>query len=274
MWYNWFLNSRLSDMIITYNHSTIKNFAEMAWAHNFAAYSHLFNFKGFEEPNLTDDIKEAFLMKLNTSNPDGIPSFETFWSWVENNYGVDLAKIMCDYNYSTKDEANRTLSTMMRNSKHESWVHIQARVYRKWCSIITEAQCTYAILRGIDKLNLNWKVISSPEMDGMGIDLAVVTPHQAVPIQIKKNTASKFSKDKDNSAENFSRKTLYSNAARVFKEQLKNFNQPQKDILIVKYGLSDNKTNQLPYDYLKTAPNNFVYFDGEKIVTSLEKHIQ
>jgi hypothetical protein len=261
-------------MIITYNYSTIKNFADMAFAHNLAAYSHLFNFKGFEGPNLTDDIKDAFLMKLNTSNPDGIPSFETFWAWVENNYGVDLAKIMCDYNYSTKDEANRVLSNMMHNPQNENWMHIKARVYRKWFSIMTEAQCTYAILRGIDKLNLNWKVISSPEMDGMGIDLAVVTSSQAVPIQIKKNTNSKYAKDKDNSAENFSRKPLFSQAARVLKEHLKHFNQPQADILIVKYGLRDRATNQLPYDYLKAAKNNFIYFDGEKIVQSLEKVIQ
>lgn len=260
-------------MIITYNYSTVKNFAEMAFAHNFTTYSHLFNFKGFEEPNLTDDIKEAFLMKLNTSNPDGVPSFETFWTWAEQNYGVDLAKIMCDYNHPTRQEGNCILSAMMRNPKHDDWTHIKARVYRKWCSIITEAQCTYAILRGIDKLNKDWKVISSPALDGMGIDLAVVTTNQAVPIQIKKNTNSKYAKDKDNSAENFSRKALYSNASRVLKESLKNFDQPQTDILIVKYGLRDKFTKKLPYDYLKTAKNNFVFFDGEKIVQSLEKFI-
>lgn len=252
-------------MIINYNHSTIKKFAEMVFSHNMKDYSHFFNFKNFEEQNITDDINSAFLMKLNTSNLDGIPSFENFWTWTLENYGSDLAKIMCDYNYSNKEEANRNLSSMMSNSKNENWTHIKARVYRKWCSIITESQCTYAILRGIKKLDKNWKVISSPALDTMGIDLAVLSPNQAVPIQLNKNT---------NSSANFSRKALYTNASKVFKESLKNFEQLETELLIVKYGACDKITNALPYDYLNLSDNGFIYFDGEKIVNSLEKFIK
>lgn len=243
----------------------------MIFSHDFSRYTYLFKFRNFQDCNLSDDIKDAFLSKLNVSNPQGVPSFENFWTWVQSNYGDDLAKQFSEEMFQDIKQAHRHLFMMIDNYQHSDWNHIKSYAYSKWCSVVTQAQCTYAVLRGIDKLEKKWSVLSSAKLDSSGIDLAILTQDKAIPIKIKKNTNCAFVKD--NQLENGNRVKLFPTTQNIFAKSLSRFSQEPQDMMILKYGFANPETKKLPYDYLVQGKNNFVYFDGERTVNHLEKEL-
>ena len=256
-------------MKIAYNYSTIKKFSDMLFAHNFDSYEKIFQFNKFLEPELNDSILEAFLTKLSISNSQGIVCFEDFWLWVQRNYGEELSQQFCEYNFSEKSEAHKHLFLMIENHNYADWNHIKARAYKIWHSVLTQAQCSYAVLRGIDKAQKNWSIISSPELTCCGIDLAILTDTQAIPININKHL---YAKDKKENIANLSRFKLGNKTSNIFKKNTSRYVQNPADLLILNYEAKIMGEN-ISYDYLQFSRNNFVFFDGEKTLACIETAI-
>lgn len=257
-------------MKISYNYSTIKKFADMLFSHNFDSYEKIFQFDKFLEPQINSSIEDAFLSKLNVSNPQGIVCFEDFWLWVQTNYGEELSQQFCEYNFSEKIQAHKNIFVMIENHKHVDWNHIKARAYKIWYSVLTQAQCSYAVLRGIDKAQKNWAIISSPELTSCGIDLAILTDTQAIPININKHL---YAKDKKEHIANLSRIKLGNQTLNVFKKNTSRYVQQPADLLVLNYEAKKIMGDNISYDYLQSSSNNFVFFDGQKTLACVEKAI-
>ncbi len=262
-------------MKINYEKTKIDNFYKMLKSHPFDEYKGLTNkYKGFEIPNLTEDLKIQMLKKLNPANRLETPDFNSFWDWYRKNMGMKTAALFSKYLYpSMGKEYNGLINCMRNNKNHEFWEHIRARIYKKWCSIITETQCVYAILTHLEKSGKNWEISSSAELDGIGIDFVILTS-VAIPVQIKKISFSRIAQKKKNNDENFSKFTLSNRAQNVLNQELVKLGKDYKidNGVLVKYGLKTN--NEFPYSYLQEYENGFVYFDGEELVSQLEEIIR
>lgn len=261
----------------------------MLRSHQFTNYFGLtHNFKGFEVPNLSKLAKIDFLKKLNISSSDNLPAFEDFWKWVLSNHGRELSYQMAVFLYpedgqfkeceELKDSLNNERKTihraMLKNAKHPLWMHIRARMYKKWSSIMTEAQCSYALLNGIKEHGLNWKLFSSPLIDVFGVDMVIVTEKEAIPIQVKKDSTSIFSSHKENKCANFHRynvnQFVKNEIIEVFKKE--NIVKSLAQGMILKYDV--NKNQNQTYQYLKKWDNGFVYFDGPLLVKELNEYLK
>lgn len=282
------IREKRAKMLIAYNKSRDDYFSNMLKDHNFSNYLGLtHNYKGFEVPNLSKKAKISFLQKLNISNKDNLPSFENFWKWVITTHHEELAFQMASFlypevvRYSDKQieddkiaqERKSIHRQMVRDTNHPLWLHIKARMYKKWSSIMTEAQCTYALLTGIQVLNKDWKVLSSPLLDLVGIDVVLVTEKEVIPIQVKKDSTSMFTAHKKNNFNNYHRYNLPEYAQEEMLKEVKslNLNIPIGRGLILKYDVQ--KTLEQSYKYLKKWNNGFVYFDATSLIRELEKNI-
>ncbi len=255
-------------MKINYDFEKFDNFKTMLTSHNFKDYQGLTNkYKGFEIPNLTEDMKLKMLRKLNPSNRLETPSFIVFWDWYRKNLGMQTATLMSKYLYpSMGKEYQKLINTMRNNKNHEFWEHIKARVYKKWCSIITETQCVYALLSFTEKSNKNLDIISSAELDGVGIDFVLMFENSSViPVQIKKISFSRIAMSKKNNDDNLSRFNINNRAMNLIKKEVEKVTDKYSvdSGVLVKYGLKNN--NELPFPYLKEHDNGFIYFDGEEL---------
>jgi hypothetical protein len=156
-------------------------------------------------------------------------------------------------------------------------MHIKARVYKKWCSIVTEMQCVYAVVKGVKEANLQWDIIVSPELDSIGIDFVIVknidNKMVSYPIQIKKDSYNVYAQNKYNSLENFDKVGIKKKALNELTKELdkQKIKSEIKDITILKYGVTRNE--ELPYNYLKRFKNGFVYYDSKMLVDELEKNL-
>lgn len=264
-------------MKIPYEKKRIMAFSKMLLAHPFDELRGLTSsYRAFEEPDLSAVMKDSFLRKLSVANPLCLPSFTNFWEWVRKNHGMALVGQMCAFLFPGDDpEFKKMVNRVRANKEHAFWKHIKARVYKKWCSIMTEAQCVYAMLTGIEKAGLDWSILASAELDGVGIDFVLVTAHQAIPVQIKKDTYSRYAVTKKNSMENFGRFDIRGKAMATLKKHLKDakFEGHIEQAMILKYGLKDRVTKKLPYSYLGEFSNGFVYFKSDAIVASIEEII-
>lgn len=260
-------------MQIQYNKDKIKEFSTMLLAHPFQEFRGFTStYRGFEIPNLNEEVKMKVLQKLSPSNYLQIPCFNDFWTWFKKNHGMTLVTQMCEFLYPCEDpECQKTINRVRNNKNHAFWSHIKARVYKKWCSIVTEAQCIYATIQGIEKAKNDWKVFASAELDAIGIDFVIVNNKEVIPVQVKKNSFSAYSKNKKNTDENLTRYTITKKAAKILeKEMAKNkVTQPVGDALLLKYGLMEG--GKLPYDYLDQFDNGFIYFNGSKLLKTLDK---
>jgi hypothetical protein len=258
-------------MQIKYNKEKINELSEMLLAHPFQDFRGFTSmYRGFEVPNLTEQVKMKILHKLSPSNCLQIPCFNDFWNWFKKNHGMTLVTQMCEFLFPEDDnESIKMINRVRSNKNHAFWKHIKARVYKKWCSIVTEAQCVYATLEGLENTQNGWKVFASAELDAIGIDFAIADESQVIPIQIKKNSFSSYSKNKKNSDENLSRFSLTKKAAKVLEKEMtkNNMNVEISEALLLKYGLGEK--GQLPYEYLDQFDNGFVYFKGEKLISTL-----
>lgn len=275
-------------MLIPYNKNREDEFVAMLKNHPFTNYLGLtHNFKGFEVPNLSKTAKIDFLKRLNISCPENLPSFEDFWLWVVNNHGTELSYQMSSFLYpedgqfkeceelkgKLNNERKAVHRAMLKDPKHPLWMHIRARMYKKWSSIMTEAQCGYSLLSGIQSNHLKWQLFSSPLIDVFGIDMVVVTNNEAIPIQIKKDSTSMFSSHKENKCANFYRYNLNpavkDEISSVFAKE--GVSKKIAQGMILKYDVKKNQ-NQT-YKYLKKWDNGFVYFDGHILVEELKKYL-
>lgn len=267
-------------MKLQYNQEKIKNFSRVVFSQNFDQYYGMTNtYRAFEDQNLTQVIKASVLKKLSVTNHLNVPSFEEFWDWMRKKHGTDLSIMLAKFMFP-KDEksANYFKNTMRNNRNSELWMHIKARVYKKWCSIVTEMQCVYAVVKGVNEAKLNWDIIVSPELDAIGIDFVVVKKEEndnniVYPIQIKKDSFSVYAQSKYNALENFDnvpikKKALQELTKELEKQKLK---AEIKDLTILKYGVT--RTDDLPYDYLKRFKNGFVYYDSKLLVEALDKNL-
>lgn len=276
-------------MLIQYNKHREEVFVNMLKSHQFANYFGLtHSFKGFEVPNLSKLAKIDFLKKLNISSPDNLPSFEDFWKWVLSNHATELSYQLAVFLYpedglfkecedlrdSLNNERKITHRAMLKDYKHPLWMHIRARMYKKWSSIMTEAQCSYALLNGINEHNLNWKLFSSPLIDVFGVDMVIVTEKEAIPIQVKKDSTSIFSIHKENKCANFHRYNLNQFVKNEIIEVFKKEGVTKKLApgMILKYDV--NKNQNQSYPYLKKWDNGFVYFDGPLLVKELREYLK
>lgn len=265
------LKSDGANMQIQYNQDKIKEFSKMLLAHPFHEYRGFTSmYRGFEVPNLNEEIKMKILHKLSPSNYLQIPCFKDFWDWFKKNHGMAMVAQMCEFLYPGNDpECQKTINRVRNNKNHAFWSHIKARIYKKWCSIVTEAQCVYSVVRGVKKANFDWKVFASAELDAIGIDFVIVNEHEVVPIQIKKNSFSAYARNKKNTDDNLSRYNLTKKAVKILsKEMEKNkIEQPIGQGLLLKYGLMEG--GNLPFDYLEQFDNGFVYFNSQKLINTL-----
>jgi hypothetical protein len=96
-----------------------------------------------------------------------------------------------------------------------------------------------------------------------------VNDKEVVPVQVKKDSFSAYSKNKKNTDENLTRYNLTKKATKILeKEMAKNkVKKPIGQGLLLKYGLMNS--GSLPYEYLAQYNNGFVYFKGEKLVNTL-----
>lgn len=276
-------------MLIFYNKERSDDFSKMLKAHDFSNYLGLtHNYKGFEVPNLSKKAKISFLEKLNITNKDNLPSFEDFWKWVTDTHNEELAFQMAMFlypeisKYVDKSISNEKINnerkiihrSMVRDVNHPLWLHIKARMYKKWSSIMTEAQCTYSLIDGINDVKLNWQVISGPLLDVMGIDLVLVTEREIIPIQVKKDSTSFFTAHKKNKFSNYHRYDLPEYARDEMHREINSLNLKQKlgKGMILKYDVQ--KSTDQTYAYLKKWPNGFVYFDSTILVKELSKNLK
>lgn len=262
-------------MLIDFNEAKLAMFENVVFNQDFIQYRGMTTkYSAFEEPNLPHDIKMSILKKLSVTNHLNLPNFESFWLWTKKKHGTDLS-IMLSKFISPEDEKFSTYlkNAMSRDSNHKLWLHIKARVYKKWCSIATEMQCVYAVVKGIKQKNIDWKIVASPELDAIGVDFAIIMKKQDLlmiyPIQIKKDSYNVYAKNKLNNKENFEAVEIKKKALLVIKQELEKLkiNAHINDLTILKYGLSKN--GKMPYSYLKTSENGFVYYDNDILIEQL-----
>jgi hypothetical protein len=262
-------------MQIKFNAEKIKDFTKMLDDHSFNEFRGFTSrYRGFEVPNLNEDVKMKILHKLSASNYLQIPSFKDFWVWFKKNHGMTLVGQMCEHLFPAPEDMRdrqKMINVVRNNRSHAFWMHIKARIYKKWCSIVTEAQCVYATLQGVMKNNLDWKVFASAELDAIGIDFVIANEFEVVPIQIKKDSFSFYAKHKKNGSENLMRFDLTKKAERILKREMEKnkVDMPIASGMLLKYGLMES--GRLPYEYLSQYENGFVYFRGEKLVAMLNQ---
>lgn len=260
------------EMIIELNKEKIKALEDVVKSHDFTIFLKFTStFKGFEIPNLDNEVKMSVLRRLSAENWRDVPCFTEFWAWFRKKHGMHLATQICKHMFPEDTKTCQYMVNCMRAStSHDWWNHIKARVYKKWCSILTEMQAVYAVVEGCKKQKLNWKVAASAELDAMGVDFVIITKDEAIPVQIKKDSFHQQISHKQNSKENLSRFDITKKAtALIQKEIAKNkLNVTVVEGLLLKYGLPQKGTPA--YDYLAHYGNNFVYFDYKKLVAKLQ----
>lgn len=267
-------------MHIQYNKEKFESFNQVVCNQDFIQYRGMTSmYSAFEAPNLPPEIKLSLLKKLSVTNHLALPSFEKFWTWMKEKHGTELSLMLAKFIAPGDEKLSLHLKNAMRNNKnHDLWMHIKARVYKKWCSIVTEMQCVYAVVEGVKDKNLNWKVITSPELDAIGIDFAIVVNENeekvAYPFQIKKDSYNVYAQQKHNSKENFEVVAMKKKPTQEMEAELKDLKIKATimPLTILKYGLAKN--NKLPYDYLDIQENGFVYYHPERLVTEIGSHLQ
>lgn len=262
-------------MIIELNQEKIQALESVIQCHDFKTFlGFTSTYRGFECPNLDNDVKLSLLKKLSTENWREVPCFVDFWAWFRKKHGMQLAIQICSFMYPKDEKSRQKAINQMRASKdHDWWDHIKARVYKKWCSILTEMQAVYAVVKGSEHFGLNWQVIASAELDAAGVDFVIVTDKSAVPVQIKKDSFIKQTHHKQNSTENLCRFDSTKKAKKLIQNELDK-NSIDLDIdeaILLKYALpvKDEPT----YEYLDHFDNNFVYFKSNELVAILRKII-
>ena len=264
-------------MKIEYDKDKINNFYNVIKEHDFTSFLGLTRqYQLFEVPNLTKEMTLILLEKLNPSNNDKILGFNDFWNWYIDNLGKETVALLAEYMYPSKSKNYENIvDSMLSDRENELWEHIRARVYKKWCSIMTETQCVYGMLEYIQNNNKNWKIVSSPKLDSAGVDFIVVA-NSAIPIQIKMLSHSKIAMSKKNNEPNLSLEEIRKSKMSIVQQQLQevgyNGLNVEKSIL-VKYGLKD-RSGGFPFDYLKQHENGFVYFDTNILMKHLSSHIE
>ena len=260
-------------MIIELNSSKIKALENVIKTHDFKTFlGFTSKFRGFEIPNLDNEVKMSVLRRLSTENWRDVPCFTSFWAWFRKKHGMQLATQICKHMFPENEKTCQSMINCMRNStSHDWWNHIKARVYKKWCSILTEMQAVYAVVSGSKKLGLDWRVIASAPLDAMGVDFIIITKDSAIPVQIKKDSFHQQISHKQNNKENLSRFDITKKAMKLINEEIiKNkFQITVSESLLLKYALPNKDTPA--YDYLGHFPNNFVYFDHKKLVEKLHE---
>ncbi len=260
-------------MQIQFNQDKINEFLKMLDNHSFSEFRGFTSrYTAFEGPNLNEEVKLHVLQKLSASNYLQIPCFKDFWIWFKKHHGMEMVTLMCNHLFPDDHmECKKMVNRVRSNINHAFWSHIKARIYKKWCSIVTEAQCVYATIQGLEKSNLGWKVFASAELDSDGIDFIVVNDKEVVPIQIKKDSFSMYARHKKNGDENLARFQMSKRANNAIMKEMKKakVNLPIGKALLLKYGLADS--GKLPYEYLASYENGFVYFKDEKLIVALQK---
>ena len=263
-------------MIIQFNQSKINAVKEIIQSHDFSTFwGFTSKYKAFQDLNLEKDIKISILKKLSSENYRDVPNFNDFWLWCKKNHGMKLATQLARHIFpSDEKNYNWYINSMRNNSLHDGWSHIKARVYKKWCSIITEMQAIYATIEGISELNKNWQVIASSELDSFGIDFILETEFNVLPIQIKKDSFQKIISHKYNNKENLSEYNVNKKASSIIQKELdkNNIDKIVANGIILKYGLPKN--GKPCYNYLSHYENGFFYFKNKELVFELEKVIK
>ncbi len=266
-------------MKIQFNQDKVNNFLKVVFSQDFEQYYGMTNtYKCFEEQNLTAEIKASVLKKLSVTNHLNVPSFEEFWNWIRVKHGTQLSLMLTSFIYPRDEKKATHLKNVMRNNRDDDlWMHIKARVYKKWCSIVTEMQCVYAVAEGVHNNSLNWTVLVSPELDAIGIDFVVVKEVEGIkkvyPIQIKKDSFNAYAQKKYNALENFDKVSIKKKALQELNHELEKqkIKAHIESITILKYGVTRN--DELPYDYLKRSENGFVYYDSKLLTDALDKNL-
>lgn len=232
--------------------------------------------RGFEVPNLENDVKLSVLTRLSTENWRDVPCFTSFWKWFKTKHGTQLAKQICQHMFPKDEKTRSYMVNCMRNSQsHDWWDHIKARVYKKWCSILTEMQAVYAVVNGSQDLGLEWKVLASAQLDAMGVDFVIIAGDKAVPVQVKKDSFHQQISHKQNNKENFSRFETNKKSTKLIQEELNKEKLNHVSIengILLKYALP--KYGKAAYDYLGHFQNGFVYFNHINLVSELKDLIE
>ena len=261
-------------MIIQLNSEKIIALEDIIKEHEFAKFlGFTAKFKGFEVCNFYKEIKMSVLSKLSPENWREVPDFKNFSAWFKKLHGTAASRQICKYMFPDDDKSAKYMQNCMRgNTNHDWWKHIEARLYKMWCSILTEMQAVYAVVSGAEAFGLNWKVIASAELDSYGVDFMIVTETSAIPVQIKKDSYHhQQAQGKQNGKENFSRFNVTKKALKSIEQELvkAKITVNVESGLLVKYGLF--KKGVSPYEYLEQFGNGFVYFNSIKLVQSLNE---
>ena len=264
-------------MIIELNADKISALENIIKTHDFSIFlGFTSSHRGFEVPNLDQDVKLSVLTRLSTENWRDVPCFTSFWKWFKTKHGTQLAKQISQHMFP-KDERSRVymVNCMRNNQSHDWWDHIKARVYKKWCSILTEMQAVYAVVNGSKDLELDWKVLASAQLDAMGVDFVIIAGDKAVPVQVKKDSFHQQISHKQNNKENFSRFEVNKKSTKLIQEELDKEKLNKVTItqaILLKYALP--KSGKPAYDYLGHFQNGFVYFNHINLVVELNSLIQ
>lgn len=267
-------------MRIEYNQEKFESFNQVVFNQDFIQYRGMTSmYSAFEAPNLPPEIKLSLLKKLSVTNHLALPNFEKFWVWIKEKHGTELSTMLAKFIAPGDQKLSTHLKNAMRSNKsHDLWMHIKARVYKKWCSIVTEMQCVYAIVEGVKDKGLNWTVLTSPQLDSIGIDFAILVVENnekvVYPFQIKKDSYNVYAQQKHNAKENFEIVAMKKKPTQEMEVELKNVKMKATimPLTILKYGLAKN--NKLPYEYLDIRDNGFVYYHPERLVNEIQSHLQ
>lgn len=266
-------------MLIEHNEEKFASFNQVVFNQNLMQYKGMTTkYRAFEQPNLPNNIILSVLKKLSPQNHLQVPTFEQFWVWIKNKHGTELSMMLAHFFSPGDEEEAAYLKNQMRNkTEHQYWKHIKARIYKQWCSIVTEMQCVYAIVEAVQQKGYQWRVLSSAQLDCAGVDFILVIDNEeckVYPFQIKKDSRSVYVQKKHNTKDNFEQVEIKKKQQKAIELELSQLKLKGiiQNLTILKYALPKN--NKLTYDYLAMSENGFVYYDGLKLVESINSQLQ
>lgn len=219
--------------------------------------------------NLQKEEKLELLKRLSIEKES--TSFTDFWVWFRKNCAMNFAKQFSKHLYPTDDAyAQRNYNQMRASKSHPFWNHIKARIYKMWCSIITEKQCIQSLYQYIQESKKDWKIYTSVELDSAGIDLVLHANNKWIPIQIKKDSYIKVAQSKQNALENLSRFEIKKQKQNVLFKSLEDQGFSLDNLeegLLLKYNVPTDTlwVEKSPLNYIGQLPNGFIYFKSQEL---------
>jgi len=260
--------------------------------------------KMFENIDFDKSEKKHFLIEMDKYKFGSVMEFDDFCDVFIAKNKKSLRNKMVNAiapNTDVFGEARKNVSNQLIQPNAMMffmWQHIRARIYRMWFSVLTEMHAAMGADLVSKGKGIEHSIVNHVDLDVVGIDFVVIRGDNAYPCQIKKESFSKVARGKDNSKENFARKTLNDRAIVEFNRVLNKVVEKKDWIIhkscVIKYGVVakdnmfyriDTKTSSIgddkpeyvkfkeDFNYLTIEDNGIVLFEPVAFNKLLQKEI-